>query len=845
MIAGLAMQQGITREEMEAVGPQLGLGNSEIRQIVRDAGLGGAASGGSMVGVLVAVFVVLFLLGGGGVAALLYMQQTGSSSSKKEVTEKTKPDESKKTNETETEKKAEPKIQQEDPLTPIKVKPAPPQKITQAELLNAVKAMQDAFPAHSNDLKPLTYADHNKRQAAWKTLLANSSVFHPKTNYDPWKDLLVSYHALDPSDLNADLIRQELARQLPPNVPAVPKQPEDYTKAYWALNTAVDAAKHTKIPEARQTAMLTLINGALPAPVDANQPTGAMQKASGAALTEWFYAKLIKMAPAEKTRGTTYYNHLSTFTQRYLDAGKHLAYRNQFTDAIATKPVTVKKDPPKTDPPPQQVDPRVERMIQIARGLLEQKPPASGNTKEQLQATVNLVRASMLACSLAQADEKAFDTYVDNSVSLDDFLPKTVKANPVDPFPNPGGFNGNPQPPANFGGGALGGVGLGGGIGGMNPANVNGGFGGVGFRGGVRPGNFGGALGGGGLAGGIGGMNPANVNGGFGGVGFAGGMNPANIGGFNAQPKRPMPPQKGQPKNNRNVKPSDEAMTEHAIRHLKAGKTLQERFQAIVYIAKTSQVRDLGTLQAETLARYILSVSEPKLFQAQAALLGDLSRFPSLSVALADQFEGLSVPPGRMSAFMSNYLGQKVNFQRNTNWEAQAKAMLLKRAIGRNATYPPAAAAEQIFVRLYQVQGERFELQFPKDEKKGSEVVEKIITYVSEQLEAADKAAKKKKQILLTDKQAEFVSKVKDRIAVAHYLAHNEMQKTVLLQRIWGKLLSIQIGLIGPEKAEACRKVLVEMEVAMSQQPDALQQAYQAERHILRLWMLAMTDELQ
>src|SRR5688572_27842271 len=76
-MARFAEQMGLSREEMDAAGAQLGLTNAEIRQVVDEAGLGSEGGGGS--GVLTWALILgtcAILLGvGGGLGYYLWTQQ--------------------------------------------------------------------------------------------------------------------------------------------------------------------------------------------------------------------------------------------------------------------------------------------------------------------------------------------------------------------------------------------------------------------------------------------------------------------------------------------------------------------------------------------------------------------------------------------------------------------------------------------------------------------------------------------------------------------------------------------------------------------------------------------------
>ncbi len=439
----------------------------------------------------------------------------------------------------------------------------------------------------------------------------------------------------------------------------------------------------------------------------------------------------------------------------------------------------MKKDPGGEKPTPEpkkKLDPHLLRLKSLAHPLLRKPMPKRGDIRAQLQATIDLVKTATLACAYAQGEAVYFEKLSNNSVKLEDYLPEIPKkpANPQPPAENPA------LPPQGF----------------QNFPGGNAGF-----------------------------PNPNPVK------GFPA---PQNLPGY--QPQNPFnPPGQGQAPIKVDPKLSDKEITASAIRHLVAGRTSEQRYKALMYVAKQSQQPELHTQQAEAIVSYLFAINNEPEFQAAMSLLGDLSRFRSLSLAFADTLKEKNPSSNRVGRILSSYFQKEIKLEMGPNWKQGCRALLLKHALSSRKSLPIGGAGEALYAQLYKAQIQLI-LGKTMGEKttKPSQVLEVLVQNVAKQLKAAD----------LPPKDEDYLDKLPDRFLVSDYLTSNDLEKTVLLNQIWLKLLAIQVSQMDSQKPKICNFLCQDLERELSQQEDLLQQLYLTERQILHMWMLALDQPL-
>lgn len=785
-LAQLALQLQLSREEVQAAGEQLGLSPAELHALVSQGHLSSESGGDPLLSMLVVLcFGGLLLIVGLGVGAYLLLPYlTPEAPAGAALTASS----------TDQPTAVPPAVA----VPPAALPKTPPQ--LDPDLLQAVALAQQQLPREQALLEQLKEIDSQHRQQAWQKLLPRlPSLLPPPTQADTIKPLLAEFYARDGAAANAQQIRQALLRLLPPSAADSPDIVTRYRAAFWAIETAVLALNHPALPPQRARELRFDLEIALKLTLPEMSTFEQSRKLCLAALANQFFTALVETAGKDRDQAGKELEILTQVSHSYLASEGLEKLRAPVLAALQPPPMppeVVKNKPPaepvkepakpavepKDPPMPVAEDERLTQLRGIAKVLLTRKAPATGKKTEFLEETVNITFTNALACALAQNKKELFDELAANPPKLAVYLDRVKKLYQKEtPAEEP-----NPAMPQELPAQQL----LPGGPGfpqaGQNASN--------------------GFAGGGGLLGGGAGLGGAGMNGG-----------------------EPPPLVNGQP-----IQWTAEEIATQAVRALES-KTAMQRYQAVVFLARNGDIKQLPTHQAETLAAYVLGIPSPQEMQAVLPLLPELVRFPSFVLALADMLNEVNPSLARVEVVLSSMYQRKLLFTQDANWRHKCRAMLLEK-IAAEGEAPLEADAVQFILRdLYRVQAKCLGLDVPADVEQTSAVLERLIPLAAEQLLPRAE----------TEPQKKAVRDLKAAVTAATYLAANDLQKTALLQRVWAQMLQTRLTLQQPSQEAAITELGQELDRTLSRETSVLQQLRLTEQYILRLWLHLLEPTVQ
>jgi hypothetical protein len=259
----------------------------------------------------------------------------------------------------------------------------------------------------------------------------------------------------------------------------------------------------------------------------------------------------------------------------------------------------------------------------------------------------------------------------------------------------------------------------------------------------------------------------------------------------------------------------------------------------------TSRLPDeLPYPQAKIIANYLLPSDWEPTEDELASItrqLPTLARYPYLLEALADEIANgeKERKQEKVTAVVGGLLNQKLPAEQNADWRAACRALLLERACELHRAQQrsgPAAGSDADMAadylrELYKAQARAFgldETDFP-EHAQPSLVLEALIRHV------AIAVAKQK----LDSKDKAYLEQMDRRLKALRFVAENDLELTVLLQRIWIKVLVLAL----PERKPSAKSKLETVERDLNKKdPQAgnlLDQLRLGEENILRIWSLA------
>ena len=250
-------------------------------------------------------------------------------------------------------------------------------------------------------------------------------------------------------------------------------------------------------------------------------------------------------------------------------------------------------------------------------------------------------------------------------------------------------------------------------------------------------------------------------------------------------------------------------------------------------------VPDLDHKPAETLARYLLKPKSDEEHQIVLEFAQAVTRWRAVRLALADLVLETPVYKERVEQLMARVVAQPPKLDKK-RWKRQVHDALLGDVIAELAAAPVrTGGAGQIYDEACDALRDFYRTQarlmgISPDRYEAAETPAHLLHVIIE-----DAAAK------LTDggsspEARRFLAELPHRFTAIGYFAENDLQRAVLLQRLWLRVLALRIARTHADRAGEAQR-LVERLVAESGDPksDAFGQLRDAEKALFEMWLLA------
>lgn len=260
-----------------------------------------------------------------------------------------------------------------------------------------------------------------------------------------------------------------------------------------------------------------------------------------------------------------------------------------------------------------------------------------------------------------------------------------------------------------------------------------------------------------------------------------------------------------------------------------AAKSSEDRLAAFVSLAG---VRDLRPQHAHKVARYVLTIDQQSEFDAAVGKLPSVAESMSLLLGLADVITGDKVAQERAEAVVAGVLGQQVRFARDEDWRTGCRRLLLQRTL--ELTAPPSTAADQaaeVLGELYKEQALALGVAAAEvqAQRRPARVLDRLIHHV------AAKTAERQPP----PPDRDYLTAIDRQLRAAEFVADNDLEHLVRLQRIWARVLATYLQEKAPAQARAMAAVAEELAAGDRSPRGALEHLRAGEQKIVRVWATA------
>ncbi|HMF19251.1 MAG TPA: hypothetical protein VKE98_18720, partial [Gemmataceae bacterium] len=244
---------------------------------------------------------------------------------------------------------------------------------------------------------------------------------------------------------------------------------------------------------------------------------------------------------------------------------------------------------------------------------------------------------------------------------------------------------------------------------------------------------------------------------------------------------------------------------------------------------------DLGPRHANKIAGYLFSFRKDQKSELEdvSGKLESFAKCRSFLLALADQANRDDVTQQNTEAIVGGILGKPLRFARDEDWRSECRKLLLQRALELTTSGTTGADhAAKILGELYKEQGLAFGIEDPDFLALTSptRVLEGVIK------QAAARAGKQNPSV----EDKEYLEQIGRHLQAAQFIAENDLEHMVLLQRHWLKVLTIYLQEKAPAQAKS---MLTKLRTDLAQQDrqvrSVLEQLRAGEEKILAVWVLA------
>jgi hypothetical protein len=255
------------------------------------------------------------------------------------------------------------------------------------------------------------------------------------------------------------------------------------------------------------------------------------------------------------------------------------------------------------------------------------------------------------------------------------------------------------------------------------------------------------------------------------------------------------------------------------------------------------QVPDLPREPAEQLARYLLSGKTDAEHQAVLQHAHTVTRWSNVRLALADQVLETNTNRQRVVEVLAGVLGRDVGVDDDTKWRQRLRDSLLLDVIQALAfAAPPAHGSERIYDDLADVLRETYTTRarlsgVPSDQYASAATATDVLRLMIE-----TNATRTGRNPGSGGAAGGSIADWAEQLAAIDYVAENDLQKTVLLQRLWLRGLAARMTHSGEIPAGEGTRLLAELTDADRQAVDLIQQLADGERTHQQLWLLRRSE---
>lgn len=271
--------------------------------------------------------------------------------------------------------------------------------------------------------------------------------------------------------------------------------------------------------------------------------------------------------------------------------------------------------------------------------------------------------------------------------------------------------------------------------------------------------------------------------------------------------------------------------------------TAVNRADSVLSLSRlTESIDDLTPQQAAALAKYMLSRKRIEEHRVVVQHAGAIARWKQVRLAVADQLDAVELMTEDFEDLVSQMLGRKYTLPEGDSGRETLRIELLRSVLGtlkiekvedgnRFASYDQLANAMR---DLYRLQAALLGVsELPSEVDSPTVIMPLLIEDVTKRVAAGP----------LELQQKQTLDRVATEVTAIGYLATSDLERQVLLDRSWLRLLAIQVAQERPRRKAQAASLLTQRFRQDAQSDNVMHQLRDGQRAILEMWVLRNRPE--
>ncbi|MBW3595800.1 MAG: hypothetical protein KY475_00835 [Planctomycetes bacterium] len=243
-------------------------------------------------------------------------------------------------------------------------------------------------------------------------------------------------------------------------------------------------------------------------------------------------------------------------------------------------------------------------------------------------------------------------------------------------------------------------------------------------------------------------------------------------------------------------------------------------------------LNELEPEQGEVIAEYLLAPKSNEEREAIAGFIPQVAKWKAVRLAMADLVADTPVRQDLVQDVVGLALGGAPEIAAEDNWRKQLRRALMRSALERGFAAPsshPHDAAQEEILASYQSQAQTLGVPAAAYSSATSPaaVLEAMIQHTAARLSGAG-----------DEDDRRFLTSIPHRLQVAEYLGDNDLRRLALLERVWLRLLAIDVAESHTDRAADAGAIIQSIHEADSAAPNVLVQARSGQAALVRMWRL-------